>query len=314
MATIVNFQTDLLRTFVSIIDLGGYTKAGDALGRTQPAISLQMRRLEEIVGAPVMVQKGRSPKLTGEGETLLSYAREILRLNDEAASFFRRGPASGVLRVGLPTDYAVAFLQGVLTEFASAHPDVALEIHCDWSSAIIDKLHADELDIAIAMMTSGGAPYLSRTWVERPIWAAEAGYCADRLQPVPLAAHPEGCAYRHRMIQALDAAGVRWRISYSGPGISGLQNAVVNGLGVSALTRRTLVKGLRVLDESDGFPPLEEIRVGLFYKHPRLSDAGLRLMNQLVARLDDAGVSGDPGFPRASLTDGLEIQIKTSER
>ena len=184
MATVVNFQTDLLRTFVSVIDLGGYTKAGDALGRTQPAISLQMRRLEEIVGAPLVIQKGRSRTLTGEGETLLSYAREILRLNDEAASFFRRSSVSGVLRIGLPTDYAVAFLQGVLTQYTAQHPDVALEIHCDWSPAVLDKLHADELDIAIAMMASGRAPYLSRAWVERPIWAAEEGYriVADEIR------------------------------------------------------------------------------------------------------------------------------------
>ena len=106
---------------------------------------------------------------------------------------------------------------------------------------------------------------------------------------VPLAAHPEGCAYRARMIQALDAARIRWRVAYTGPGISGLQNAVINGLGVSALTRYTMLPGMRALTETDGFPPLAEIRVGLFYKHPRLSDAGIRLVNHIIARLDEAG-------------------------
>jgi DNA-binding transcriptional LysR family regulator len=96
------------------------------------------------------------------------------------------------------------------------------------------------------------------------------------------------------MIQALDAANVRWRVAYTGSGIGGLQNAVINGLGISALTRYTMLPGMRILDEKDGFPPLAEIRVGLFYKHPRLSDAGIRLVNHAIARLDEAGVSGDP--------------------
>lgn len=144
------------------------------------------------------------------------------------------------------------------------------------------------------MVNNERAQYLSRTWIERPIWAAADAIEFDPAKGVPLAAHPEGCAYRARMIQALDAAQIRWRVAYTGPGISGLQNAVVNGLGVSALTRYTMLQGMRALDEADGFPPLAEIRVGLFYKHPRLSEAGTGLINHLIARLDEAGVSGDP--------------------
>lgn len=294
MRNIVNFQTDLLRTFVSVIDLGAYTKAGDALGRTQPAISLQIRRLEELVGAPLIRQVGRALLLTSEGEMLLSYAREILRLNDEAASYFNRSKISGVLRVGLPNDYAVAFLQGVITEYTRQHPEISLELHCGWSAEILERLHADELDIVVAMANSEHTQYLSRSWIERPIWAAADNDSLDTTKGVPLAAHPEGCAYRARMIQALDGANIRWRIGYTGSGIGGLQNAVVNGLGVSALTRYTMLPGMRALTKEHGFPPLTEIRVGLFYKHPRLSDAGIGLVNHIISRLDEAGVSGDP--------------------
>ncbi|MDQ2703897.1 MAG: LysR substrate-binding domain-containing protein, partial [Pseudomonadota bacterium] len=265
MRGIVNYQTDLLRTFVSVIDLGAFTKAGEALGRTQPAISLQIRRLEELVGAQIIKQAGRTLLLTSEGEMLLSYAREILRLNDEAASYFNRSKIAGVVRVGLPTDYAVAFLQGVITEYTRQHAGISLEIHCGWSADILDRLRADELDLAVAMVNNERAQYLSRSWIERPIWAASDTVAFDPAKGIPLAAHPEGCAYRARMIQALDAANIRWRVAYTGSGISGLQNAVVNGFGVSALTRYTMLPGMRALDESDGFPPLAEIRVGLFY-------------------------------------------------
>ena len=301
MRSVVNFQTDLLRTFVSVIDLGAYTKAGDALGRTQPAISLQMKRLEELVGAPVIKQVGRSLQLTSEGEMLLSYAREMLRLNDEAASYFNRSKIAGVLRVGLPNDYAVAFLQGVITEYTRKHPGISLELYCGWSAEILDRLRADELDLAVAMTDHERAQYLSRSWIERPVWAAAESVDFDPAAGVPLAAHPEGCAYRARMIQSLDAARIRWRVAYTGPGISGLQNAVMNGLGVSALTRYTMLPGMRVLDQAAGFPPMAEIRVGLFYKHPRLSDAGIRLVNHIVARLDEAGISSDPGRGKVEL-------------
>lgn len=294
MAGIVNLQTDLLRTFVSVVELGGHSKAGAMLGRSQPAISLQIRRLEELVGAPLLIQKGRAILPTQEGEILLSYAREVVRINDEAMSYFRRGDMSGVLRIGLPSDYAVAFLQNALTEFTRAHPEASLEVHCDLSRELLRQLSADELDIVVAMMPAPRLPYLSRSWIEQPIWAAAEGFSGDSSRPVPLAAHPEGCEYRARMIQALDVAGRRWRITYTGPGISGLQNAVLNGLGVSALTHPTLLEGMRVLTEADGFPLLEPLRVGLFYKHPRLSAAGLKLVSELVARLDSVSAGEQP--------------------
>jgi len=291
---LMNLQTDLLRTFVSIVDLGSFTKAGAALGRTQPATSLQMRRLEVLVGQPLLRQHGRSFQLTPDGEILLSYARDILRLNDDAAAFFNRAKYSGVLRVGLPSDYAVGFLQGVITEYARKHPEVALEIHCGLSGLILERMRADDLDLVIAMVDADRAQYLSRSWIERPIWTAAEDAGIDPAAGLSIAAHPDGCIYRARMIRALDAAHIRWRIAYTSPGTSGLQNAVVNGLGISALTRHTLLPGMRVLRPADGLPALEDIRVGLFYKHPRLSSAGIALISHIIGHLDEAGTSGDP--------------------
>ncbi|MCU9848982.1 LysR substrate-binding domain-containing protein [Defluviimonas sp. WL0024] len=289
MRRFINLQTDLLRTFVSVVELGGHSKAGAALGRSQPAISLQIRRLEDLVGATLLTQDGRTPVPTQDGELLLGFAREMVRINDEAVSYFHRAEIAGVLRIGLPTDYAVAFLRTALTDFSHAHPEVELEIRCDLSRKLHRQLRADELDIIIAVMPSAQMPYLSRSWVERPVWAAAETFVLKPASPVPLAAHPEGCEYRSRMVNALDAASRRWRIVYVDPGISGIQNAVLNGLCVSAVTRATLLPGMRILDASVGFPPLESLRVGLFYKHPRLSDAGLKLVSDLVNKLDTIG-------------------------
>lgn len=289
MAMITNLPTDLLRTFIAVVELGGHSKAGAVLGRSQPAISLQIRRLEEIIRAPLLTQEGRTILPTPTGEALLSYAREMVRINDEAVGYFHRADVSGVLRIGLPTDYAVAFLQGTLTGFLHDHPDVDLEIYCDLSRELHQHLRSDELDIIVATMPTERMPYLSRSWLEQPIWAAAETMRLSPSRPVPLGAHLEGCDYRSRMIGALDAAERRWRIVYTGPGISGLQNAVLNGLCVTALTQATMLDGMRQLGEDEGFPKLEPLRIGLFYKHPRLSPAGLQLVSDLVASLEQVG-------------------------
>ncbi len=230
MALLTNLPTDLLRTFISVVELGGHSKAGAVLGRSQPAISLQIRRLEELLRTPLLTQEGRAIHPTPAGEALLSYAREMVRINDEAVRYFHRSDMNGVLRIGLPTDYAVAFLQGALTEFLRKHPDVDLEIYCHLSRELHQHLRSDDLDIVVAMMPTARMPYLSRAWVEQPIWAAAESFSLSGDRPIPLGAHLEGCDYRSRMVDALDATARRWRIVYTGPGISGLQNAVLNGL------------------------------------------------------------------------------------
>jgi DNA-binding transcriptional LysR family regulator len=294
MALLTNLPTDLLRTFIAVVELGGHSKAGAVLGRSQPAISLQIRRLEELVRTPLLTQEGRAIHPTPAGEALLSYAREMVRINDEAVRYFHRSDMNGVLRIGLPTDYAVAFLQNTLTNFLHHHPDVDLEIHCDLSRELHQQMRSDDLDIIVATMPSARMPYLSRSWTEQPIWAAASTTALSKDRPVPLGAHLEGCDYRSRMIEALDGSERRWRIVYTGPGISGLQNAVLNGLCVTALTRATLLDGMRELSEDEGFPRLEPLRVGLFYKHPRLSPAGLQLVSDLVASLESVGSGVKP--------------------
>ncbi len=289
MALLTNLPTDLLRTFIAVVELGGHSKAGAVLGRSQPAISLQIRRLEDLVRTPLLMQEGRAIHPTPAGEALLSYAREMVRVNDEAVRYFHRSDMNGVLRIGLPTDYAVAFLQNTLTKFLRSHPDVDLEIYCDLSRELHQHLRSDDLDIIVATMPTARMPYLSRAWVEQPVWAASEALVLSGDRPVPLGAHLEGCDYRSRMIEALDGAARRWRIVYTGPGISGLQNAVLNGLCVTALTRATMMADMRELQEDEGFPKLEPLRVGLFYKHPRLSAAGLQLVSDLVAGLESVG-------------------------
>lgn len=290
MAPITNLPTDLLRTFIAVVELGGHSRAGAALGRSQPAISLQIRRLEDLIRTPLLVHEGRAILLTPAGEALLSYAREMVRINDEAVGYFHRSDKTGVLRIGLPTDYAAAFLQATLTRFLHQHIGVQLEVNCALSRELHQRLRADDLDIIIAVTPDARTPYLAQTWTEQPVWAAADDFRLHEHGAVPLGVHPEGCEYRARMIRALDAVERRWRIVYTGPDISGLQNAVVNGLCVTALTRPTLLPGMRLLQEAEGFSVLDQLRVGLFYKHRRLSEAGRQLVSDLVAALEGAAL------------------------
>jgi DNA-binding transcriptional LysR family regulator len=283
-----NLPTDLLRTFITVTDLGGYTKAGEVLNRTQPAISLQMKRLEELLGEKLLVHDGRTINLTSSGKVLAGFARQILRLNDEAVARFRGTRVDGPLRIGLPTDYALFFLQSEVTRFAHDNDAVNLEIHCDVSRKLLEDVHSDRLDIAVALIGEADDQYLVRAWEEQPVWVCARDAATHAARPLPLVTHPEGCEYRDRIVEALNRDGLAWRIAYSSPGITGLQNAVSSGLGVSALTRKTLHDDMRILSDEDGLPPLEKLRIGLFYKHPRQSSAGLKLVEHLVANLDEA--------------------------
>lgn len=282
MRKYTNLQTDLLRTFVTVVDLRNYTETGRILGRTQPAISLQIKRLEEIAGAKLLAHKGKQVELTPDGQTLLGYAREILRLNDRAVANLHQSAFLGTLRVGLPVDYSIEYFQSIIARFSHENPAVLLDVRCDRSPELLSALKADDLDMTIAITDSMPAPHVSVYWSERPVWVCARDHRIDPDQPLKVIAHPDGCFYRKRMIDALDTEGRDWRVSFESLGVSALQKAVLDGMGVTALTKKTLLPGMRLLSPTDGFPKLSRIHVGLFYKHVKLSDAALMLIEKIT--------------------------------
>jgi len=287
-----NLPVDMLRTFVAVAELKSFTRTGEVMGRTQPAVSLQIRRLEEILNCKLLDTGGRVVALTPEGELLIRYARQILIVNDGAVAELSRRPRAGTLRVGLPIDYAVAFFQSALSHFIREHTEVELEIYCDLSPQLMHRLEEGQLDLVIAMYDRQAAANLAFAWAERPVWAVASDCDIHQRLPIPLVAHHSGCEYRDRMTRALDQINRPWRIVYSTPGISGLQNAVLSGWGVSALTQRTLISGMRILSEADDMPPLSDVHVGLHYKHSLLSTAGLLLATHIMKSLQDSGQTG----------------------
>ena len=278
---IVNLPTDLLRTFVTVVEVGGFTNAANILGRSQPAITLQIQRLEQLVGCKLILRAGKDVSFTEQGETLTLYARQILRLNDIAIARFEPRNKGRFIRVGLPLDYAVNLLQAKLTELIKKHPDLRVEIRCDLSRNLIELLRKNEIDVAVALFEGNDQQFLFQNWHEKPIWVGATNFAPNVDKEIPLVVHPHGCVYRDRMTTALKLAGLRWRIAFSSPGIGALQRAVCDGLGFSCLTEPTLRKGMASLSAEDGFPTLEPLHIGLFARQAQLGTEGYIILDKI---------------------------------
>ena len=284
----VNLPTELLRTFVTVIEVESYTYAATLLGRTQPAISLQMKRLEEMIGQKLIARSGREVALTEQGEALIVHARQILRVNDLAVSQFDRSIEGDILRVGLPLDYGVRLLQSCLTDIIQKHDNLRTEIRCDLSNSLIESLRRDELDIAVGLYRGGDQQFLFRHWLEKPKWVGANSLVIQDTNELPLVVHPHGCVYRDRMTDALKQANQRWRIAFSSPGIGSVQQAVLDGLGVSCLTGPTMLDGLKHLTPDTGLPDLEPLHIGLFYRQTRLAQYGHQVVDAIACTLETA--------------------------
>ena len=278
---IVNLPTDLLRTFVTVVEVGGFTKAANILGRSQPAISLQIQRLEQLVGCKLILRVGKDVSFTEQGETLTLYARQILRLNDIAIAHFEPRNKGRFIRVGLPLVYAVNLLQAKLTELIKKHPDLRVEIRCDLSRNLIELLRKNEIDVAVALFEGNDQQFLFQNWHEKPIWVGATNFAPNVEKEIPLVVHPHGCVYRDRMTTALKLAGLRWRIAFSSSGIGALQRAVCDGLGFSCLTEPTLRKGMASLSAEHGFPTLEPLHIGLFARQAQLGTEGYIILDKI---------------------------------
>jgi DNA-binding transcriptional LysR family regulator len=254
---------ELLRSFVSVVDAGGFTRAGERVHRTQSTVSQQIRRLEESLGRPLLHRNGKRAVPTEEGERLLSYARRILSLAEEARDVVARPTADGVVRLGIPEDFAANKLAKVLSRFVRSRPGLRLDVRCDLSLKLGSDLERGELDLALMKRDAGGVGALA-VWPETLHWVTSRSRPVDpHRDPVPLAVFPQGCLYRNRAIHALEASDRTWHIAYSSPNFSGIQAAVSAGLGVSILPEAALLAEHRVLTAKDGFPAITRTELAL---------------------------------------------------
>lgn len=245
-------EIDLLRTLAAIHQTGSFTRAAQAVLRTPSAVSMQMKRLEEIVGRPIFAKDGRGVVFTEAGDDLLGYARRILKLNEEALARFRSADTTGVVRLGTPDDYATRFLPKILARFAATHPLVQVDVDCRPSSELVGRLENGVLDIALVSSGLGCAHPATGTIVHREklVWAGVKWGEAHLRRPVPLAVSGTTCSWRVRAMESLDRHGVAYRVAYSSQHYVGQVAAVLADLAVAPLPASVIDGELTAIDET----------------------------------------------------------------
>jgi DNA-binding transcriptional LysR family regulator len=282
----------LLRTFVAIVDTGGLTSAGRKVGRTQPAITHQISRLEDLIGRTLFDDNRRKLSLTHDGEILLEFARAMLRINDEARGRFSAPDIAGRVTLGTPDLYAPYILPDVLESFSRSHPNVEIQLRCTRSVHLHAALERNELDIAL--MTN--QPEFRRgelVRLEPLVWVAAIGSRPETRKPLPLAVLPQGSVYRHHALEALGAAGLQWSIRSVCDSIAGLRAAVFAGLAVSVFPRCAIGANIRQLGAQDGLPPLPPVELVMHRKSQDISDAAEQLAQFITRELGHSKTSSE---------------------
>jgi DNA-binding transcriptional LysR family regulator len=255
-------DTDQLRSFLAIVDTGSFTRAGERVSKTQSAVSMHIRRLEEQLGCALFVKQGRAAKLTNEGERLIEYARRMIQVEAGAMAALSRKGLKGSVRLGIPDDYAEAFLASILTSFNRRHPLVEVVVHCENSVELVAQVHAGAIDIALVTDYEGLQGFeLIR---EEPlVWVAAKRFKPPVDGPIPLAQGSPTCLWRRYTAEALRERPHAVHGLFSSKNYTAIGTVVRAGLAVTVLPLGMVGEDLRVLGQSEGLPQLPPTRMGL---------------------------------------------------
>ncbi|CAB3753683.1 LysR family transcriptional regulator [Paraburkholderia humisilvae] len=260
----------LLRTFLQVVDAGGFALAGDQLALTPSAVSGHIRRLEEGVGAKLLARTTRRLDLTQAGETLYMYARNIVDLEREARAKLHGDAVHGRLRVGASEDFAGTWLPQVLQTFRRWHPDATIELKVGITADLLRQQARGKLDVVFGKQCTrigdGTSDEGALLWAEPLVWAYSQAAGLELDAPVPLAVFPDPCVYRESALAALAAQARPWRIAFESGSMAGCVAAALAGFAVTPLARSQLRDGLRELDAADGLPELPDVQFYAFVR------------------------------------------------
>jgi DNA-binding transcriptional LysR family regulator len=283
------FSVDMrvLRSFVSVVETGSITETARRLGRTQPAITLQMKRLEELTGRVLFKEDSRKPVLTSEGDMVLTYAKSILKMHDELLARLSSPDIEGHVILGTPDLYAAYLLPSILALFRQAFPRIQVELRCSLSTPLLGLVQKGEVDIALVTRMPGfsGGEVVRQ---EQLIWVEGEGHDVHRHEPVPLALLPPGNIYRDYAIEGLERAGRKWRVACVSESVGGLQAAVFAGMAVTVLCKSALVHGMRQIGIHEYFPPLPKVDLLLYRATGPATSAAMALHDYLSRYLSGA--------------------------
>ncbi len=285
MSVFRNLPTDLLRTFVTVHDLGGVTRAGEVLGRSQPAVSLQIKRLEAVLDEQLFSRDTHKFELTKAGDLLLGYARNMLELNDELFDKFSSQEISGRVRLGLPSEFATTLMPRIIGQFARQYPDVTLEVSSELSVALRKKFTSRAYDLVLALHQNVNQSDQGFIKKEQLVWVANKKKVDYANRAVPLIVAPSGCIYRERALAALKKAKIKSKIVYTIPDLNGIESAIEEDLGITVLATSTVPETLVKIKSNSLLPELGNIGISLLQQSEKASEATLRLASYLQANL-----------------------------
>lgn len=274
----MTLDPELLKAFVAVADHLSFSRAASSLNRSQSAVSMQIRRLEERIGAELFHRTKIHVELSPVGERLIDYARRILILNDEAVGKIREQQVDGSVRLGVMDDYGANVMPGLLASFIAAYPRIQIEMETGLTAPMPARLGVD-FDLVVAMhpVGSGDGELLRR---EQAVWATGADRTIDIPEPVPLALSRQGCLFRKWAVDALEAAKRPWRLAFVSQNLGAIENMAALGLAVTVVKSEMVSPRLRVLTERDGMPPLPAADICL-HRAARLTRAAKLLAEHL---------------------------------
>ncbi|WP_158971217.1 LysR substrate-binding domain-containing protein [Paraglaciecola sp. L3A3] len=253
---------DNLRTFVTVVDLGGYAKAGDILGRSQPAISLQIKRIEQQLAAPLFSKQGQRHVVNNDGLKLYKTAREMLALNDGIFAQFQPSGLKGRIRLGIPSEFATTLLPSIVGQFGKLYPEVSLEVTSALSKNLLSAENNNQFDLVMALIDPQAEVEGQLLLHDDLVWVGDNSVPAN-LEQIALVLAPEGCMYRTRVINTLKQQTQQWRISYTNADLTGITAAIKQGLGISALAKSSVPEQLDIIKHKH-LPSLGTIKICLF--------------------------------------------------
>lgn len=252
----MQLDVESLRTFITVLDLGGMTKAAEALGVSQSAVSWKIKRLEEKVGRDLLIREGRSLRTSRDGRELLAYARTIVGTHDEAVARLESSELTGKVKLGTTEEISAARMCDVLARFNRIHSAVEVEFVVDVSHRLDEMLNDGELDVAVLQILPDECRHSDTIlWRDRLIWVSAPDWTYD-TGTVPLISFGDRGFYRRLAQDVLHNAGIKTTIAFSGPSISSVLGAAEAGLGVAVLAESSFVGELVRWPRADGLPEL----------------------------------------------------------
>lgn len=286
-------DTELLRAFVTVAECEGFSAAGKVLHRTQSAVSLQIKRLENQMGKALFERNSRSVMLTGSGERLLPYARHMLKLEDEARAAVGELTRGELIRFGTSEEQAATYLPQLLTRYAERYPSARLEVHCNISASLVETFQEGLLDVVLSIRHAPTQSGHLLGW-EPMVWVVAEERRPDEWETLPLALNPEGCIFRAHALSALGREARRWQLRYVSPSPTGINLPVQAGLAIAVKTPRSVPEGCRIVGDEEGLPPLGQVEIELHRRPGHTSEALEAFCQELEAIVTENDTVASP--------------------